>query len=91
MKKLAISIGDINGIGLEILARSHEKLSQICTPYYFIHESLLQKALKLLNLELLNAKIVAFKDAKNYEFTLLKKHNSLEIYSFGLPLKFKSG
>lgn len=28
MKKLAISIGDINGIGLEILARSHEKLSQ---------------------------------------------------------------
>ena len=53
MKKLAISIGDINGIGLEILARSHEKLSQICTPYYFIHESLLQKALKLLNLKLL--------------------------------------
>ncbi len=51
MKKLAISIGDINGIGLEILARSHEKLSQICTPYYFIHESLLQKALKLLNLK----------------------------------------
>ncbi|MCH3764502.1 4-hydroxythreonine-4-phosphate dehydrogenase [Campylobacter coli] len=89
MKKLAISIGDINGIGLEILARSHEKLSQICTPYYFIHESLLQKALKLLNLELLNAKIVAFKDAKNYEFTLLKKHNSLEIYSFGLPLNLK--
>ncbi|EOI3010059.1 hypothetical protein ACMHT9_001820, partial [Campylobacter jejuni] len=34
MKKLAISIGDINGIGLEILVRSHEKLSKICTPFY---------------------------------------------------------
>lgn len=48
MKKLAISIGDINGIGLEILVRSHEKLSKICTPFYFIHESLLDKASKLL-------------------------------------------
>ncbi len=73
MKKLAISIGDINSIGLEILVRSHEELSKICTPFYFIHESLLNKALKLLNLKLFNAKIVAFKDDKDYEFNFIKK------------------
>ncbi|EAI8671888.1 4-hydroxythreonine-4-phosphate dehydrogenase [Campylobacter jejuni] len=89
MKKLAISIGDINSIGLEILVRSHEELSKICTPFYFIHESLLNKALKLLNLKLFNAKIVAFKDDKDYEFNFIKKENSLEIYSFCLPLGFK--
>ncbi|MBM0636639.1 4-hydroxythreonine-4-phosphate dehydrogenase [Campylobacter sp. VicNov18] len=89
MKKLAISIGDINGIGLEILIRSHEKLSQICTPYYFIHESLLQKALKALDLKLFNAKLVSFKDDKNHEFKYEKSQNSLEIYSFCAPLGLK--
>lgn len=87
--KIAISIGDINGIGFEILVRSHEKLCKFCTPYYFIHENLLFKALKLLNLKLLNANIVSFKESKNYEFKHLKSQNSLEIYSFSLPLDFK--
>ncbi len=82
MKKLAISIGDINSIGLEILVRSHEELSKICTPFYFIHESLLNKALKLLNLKLFNAKIVAFKDDKDYEFNFIKKKILLKFTLF---------
>ncbi|AXP08291.1 4-hydroxythreonine-4-phosphate dehydrogenase [Campylobacter hepaticus] len=89
MKKIAISIGDINGIGLEILIRSHEKLSTLCTPYYFIHENLLQQALKILNLKLLNANIIAFKDSKTYEFKYEKSHNLLHVYSFCLPLGAK--
>lgn len=87
--KLAISIGDINGIGIEILVRSHKELCKFCTPYYFIHENLLLKALKLLNLELLNANIVTFKEAKNYEFKHIKSRNNLEIYSFSMPLNFE--
>ncbi|TQR60577.1 4-hydroxythreonine-4-phosphate dehydrogenase [Campylobacter troglodytis] len=47
--KIAISIGDINGIGLEIALKSHNFISKYCTPYYFIHESLLNQALKRLN------------------------------------------
>ena len=47
--KIAISIGDINGIGLEIALKSHNFISKHCTPYYFIHESLLNQALKRLN------------------------------------------
>ena len=49
--KIAISIGDINGIGLEIALKSHSFISKHCKPYYFIHESLLNQALKMLNLK----------------------------------------
>ncbi len=31
--KLAISIGDINGIGLEIALRSHEEIKRYVNPY----------------------------------------------------------
>lgn len=41
MQKLAISIGDINGIGLEIALRSHEKIKKICEPVYCINKTML--------------------------------------------------
>ena len=46
--KVAISIGDINGVGIAIALKSHETIAKICTPYYFIHESLLDEALRKL-------------------------------------------
>lgn len=49
--KIAISIGDINGIGVEIALKSHKFISKFCTPYYFIHKSLLNEALRKLNLK----------------------------------------
>lgn len=49
MKKIAISIGDINGVGLEIALKAHSKISKICTPIYCINKSMLQQAAKLLN------------------------------------------
>jgi len=33
MQKVAISIGDINGIGLEIALRSHEEIKKLCAAY----------------------------------------------------------
>ncbi|WP_024954586.1 4-hydroxythreonine-4-phosphate dehydrogenase [Sulfurospirillum arcachonense] len=41
MKKLAISIGDINGIGLEIALRSHELIKEFCIPIYCINKNML--------------------------------------------------
>ena len=49
---IAISIGDLNGIGLEIALTSHEKISQICEPLYCINKSMLKKASKLLNMKI---------------------------------------
>ena len=50
--KLAISIGDINGIGLEIALRSHENIKKICEPIYCINETMLNWGAALLGLDI---------------------------------------
>lgn len=52
--KIAISIGDLNGIGIEIALKSHKKISQICTPIYCINNKMLKKATKELKLDIPN-------------------------------------
>ena len=54
MKKIAISIGDLNGIGVEIALRSHNKINQLCEPIYCVDEQMLTQASKLLNLPIPN-------------------------------------
>ncbi len=48
--KLAISIGDLNGIGVEIALRAHNEIKNICHPRYIINDSMLQQASELLKL-----------------------------------------
>lgn len=52
MKKVAISCGDINGIGLEILLKSHTKISLSVEPIYCVHFELLQHASQILRIPL---------------------------------------
>jgi len=47
-KRVAISIGDINGIGLEIAIRAHAHISQYATPIYCVHKEVLEQAYALL-------------------------------------------
>ena len=54
--KIAISIGDLNGIGIEIAFKCHEKISKICQPIYCINNTMLKKASKELNVEILSLK-----------------------------------
>jgi len=35
-KKVAVSIGDLNGIGIELALRNHETISQKVSPIYCI-------------------------------------------------------
>jgi len=42
--KIAISIGDINGIGPEIAIRAHEKIKEICEPVYCVPRALMDEA-----------------------------------------------
>lgn len=50
--KIAISIGDLNGIGIEIAFKSHDKISKLCEPIYCINNKMLKRAAKELDLEI---------------------------------------
>jgi 4-hydroxythreonine-4-phosphate dehydrogenase len=52
MKKIAISIGDINGIGLEIALKAHNTIKRLCKPLYCVDEKLIREAAQLLNLDI---------------------------------------
>lgn len=53
-KKIAISIGDLNGVGIEIALKAHEEISKICSPIYCINDFLLKSAAKLLKTDIPN-------------------------------------
>ncbi|MBK1963600.1 4-hydroxythreonine-4-phosphate dehydrogenase [Campylobacter novaezeelandiae] len=82
MNKLAISIGDINGISCEILIKAHNAISKICTPYYFIHPNLLSQALKILNLTIDNYNLVIFEKDSKEEFFLKEENKHYKIFCF---------
>lgn len=50
MKKVAISIGDINGVGLEIALFAHNDISKIIKPIYFVDLPVLECAAKILKM-----------------------------------------
>jgi len=49
--KIAISVGDINGVGLELILRSHKEVTQLCTPIYCVNQNILNQAKKLCAIE----------------------------------------
>jgi 4-hydroxythreonine-4-phosphate dehydrogenase len=51
MKKVAISIGDLNGVGLEIVLKSHDVIKEICQPVYIANEKMVSWGAALLGLE----------------------------------------
>lgn len=54
MKKVAISVGDLNGIGIELILRNHKTISNIVRPIYCIDEYMLAQACNKLNIILPN-------------------------------------
>ncbi|EQB40719.1 4-hydroxythreonine-4-phosphate dehydrogenase [Sulfurimonas hongkongensis] len=50
-KTIAISVGDLNGVGIEIALKSHIEVSKLCNPIYCISREMLFATLKLLNVE----------------------------------------
>ena len=54
MKKIAISIGDLNGIGIEIALKAHKEVKKHINPIYCINEYMLNQASKLLNIPIPN-------------------------------------
>ncbi len=50
MKKVAISIGDLNGIGIQLILENHSKILQYVDPLYCIDKKMLLQASKKLNI-----------------------------------------
>ena len=51
-KTIAISLGDINGVGVQIALENHKKIQKYCKPIYCINYKLLKQAAKLLKLKI---------------------------------------
>lgn len=51
-KKIAVSVGDLNGIGIELAIKNHEKISKLCDPIYCISKEMLKKASIKLNIKI---------------------------------------
>ncbi len=49
---IAVSIGDLNGIGIEIALKAHKEVSKICHPIYCINKTMLQQAATLLHVNI---------------------------------------
>lgn len=54
IKRLAVSIGDLNGVGFEIALKGHTDIKRLCRPIYCISRIMATQAASLLNLPLPN-------------------------------------
>ncbi len=52
MKRVAISIGDLNGIGVELALANHHIIKEMVEPLYVIDDEMLQRASNLLEIEI---------------------------------------
>ena len=53
-KKVAISIGDLNGIGIQLALENHNQISNIVEPIYCIDKKMLEQAAQKLNIAIPN-------------------------------------
>lgn len=81
LPKIAVSVGDLNGIGIEIAIKSHEEISKICTPIYCINKTLLDKCASLLNLEV-PENFTLFETAGDFEIKPSKISKNAGLYSY---------
>ena len=54
LKKVAISIGDLNGIGIQLALESHNTISKIVSPLYCIDKTMLEQVSQKLNISIPN-------------------------------------
>jgi len=87
MQKIAISIGDLNGIGIQLALENHEKIKQIINPIYCIDQTMLEQASKLLNIPIPSGFTTVKKVAKAFEIQPAQVTKTSGVYSFASFLK----
>lgn len=54
LKRIAISVGDLNGVGFEIILKAHEHVKTLCEPMYCINYTMAHQAANLLKRQIPN-------------------------------------
>ncbi|MFY9143195.1 4-hydroxythreonine-4-phosphate dehydrogenase [Sulfuricurvum sp.] len=54
LKTVAISVGDLNGVGFEIILKAHERIKHLCKPLYCINYTMAHQAASLLHTQFPN-------------------------------------
>jgi len=68
LKKVAISVGDLNGIGIELILRNHKEVSKIVEPIYSIDAMMLERASAKLGIEI--PKYFSISNPKSKQFKI---------------------
>ncbi len=87
MKKIAISIGDLNGIGIQLALENHHTIQKLVEPLYCIDEVMLKQASTLLNIPIPNDFNYCNKIAKPFTIEPAKVTKTSGVYSFASFLK----
>ena len=88
--RIAISVGDLNGVGIEIALKAHKEISKLCTPIYCINKYMLKQASELLHVDLPDDIEVSFVDGdfdiKPGEVSIPSGRYSFESFMHGVIL-----
>ena len=87
MNKIAISIGDLNGIGLQLALENHEEIKKMVEPLYCIDELMLEQASKLLNLPIPSDFKTVKRISKSFTLQPSQVQKESGVYSFASFLK----
>ncbi|WP_457606284.1 4-hydroxythreonine-4-phosphate dehydrogenase [Nitratifractor sp.] len=80
--KVAVSVGDLNGIGIELALRHHTEAKEICDPLYLIDREMLEQAAKLLKVEIPNDFVILSPGADPFEIRPGEVSAEAGAYSF---------
>lgn len=88
--RIAVSVGDLNGVGVEIILKAHKEISELCTPVYCINKYMLKQATDLLHVDLPGDIEVSFVDGdfeiKPGEVSIKSGRYSFESFMHGVTL-----
>lgn len=81
-KKIAISIGDLNGIGFELVLINHHKILEFIEPIYMIDRNMALQSAELLNLKLPNNFNTTENIGENFQIVPSKTSSKSGLYSY---------
>ncbi len=87
MEKIAISIGDLNGIGIQLALENHDAVKEIVDPLYCIDKAMLMQASELLEIPVPADFNYVDKIAKPFEIEPAQVTKASGVYSFASFLK----
>jgi len=87
MKTIAISIGDLNGIGIQLALENHETIKKAINPLYCIDEVMLKQASELLKIPIPSDFKTVKKVAKAFTIKPAEVTKESGVYSFASFLK----